>query len=167
VFSEGRVLAFHGHQADRIDNAMASHGGSALVQIATEVAKLSNPLSQALQIGIDVLADFFGDSGISLTDALNTRWHGVDPPADAHGFVATRWCDRAGRENIQKVAGALPNASDLRLVIVGHSHIPGISAIHVPVPGRLVPLIDVGSWVWGRSQLAIAREGEIKLWTLT
>jgi len=166
TFGSGRVLAFHGHQADRIGAAMAAQGGSAVVQVATEVAKLANPLVQLVERGIDLLGDFFGDTPMSLSDALNARWAGADPPSDAHGFQSPRWCDRGDRDHLQTVVGALPNAADIRMVFVGHSHRPGISALHVPVPGRLVPLVDVGSWVWGRSQIALACEGEVRLWTM-
>jgi UDP-2,3-diacylglucosamine pyrophosphatase LpxH len=164
TFGSGRVLAFHGHQEDSISRAMQAQDGSDVVQIMTEVAKISNPLSQLVQRGFDMMIDFFSDSALSLTDTLGARWPGADPPPDAHGFTSPRWCDRAGRDVLQRLVGALPNADALRLVIVGHSHRAGISAVHVE--GQLVPLVDVGSWVWGRSQLAIAREGELRLWTI-
>jgi hypothetical protein len=62
---------------------------------------------------------------------------------------------------LQGVAGS----STVRVVFVGHSHRPGVTA--VSVNGRFVPVVDVGSWVWGASQIAIGVEGEIALWNVT
>jgi UDP-2,3-diacylglucosamine pyrophosphatase LpxH len=163
-FAGGRVLAFHGHQHETLAEAMATEGGSGAVRLATEVAKLSNPLSMLIQRGVDLLDDMFSDSELSLSDLLNARWPEVDAPDDAHGFDSPRWCDRDGRDVLQTLVGALPEASALRLVVVGHSHRPGVSAIHID--GKLVPLVDVGSWVWGRAQIAIASEGELQMWSV-
>lgn len=163
-FGSGRVIALHGHQEQTLADAMQAQGGSGAVKLATEIAKLSNSLSQLIQQGVDILGDLFADSESALNDILSSRWPGADPPADAHGFTATRWCDRDGRDVLQRLFTALPNAAALRLVIVGHSHRPGISAIHID--GRLVPMVDFGSWVWGRAQFGVASEGELKLWTI-
>ncbi|MFO0614717.1 MAG: hypothetical protein U0414_19175 [Polyangiaceae bacterium] len=163
-FGGGTILAFHGHQEETLAQAMAAQGGSAVVKLVTEAAKLSNPLSFAIQNGFDFLSDLFSDNEFSLNDLLETRWPGVDPPADAHGFASPRWSAREGREILQKLVSALPGAHALRLVVLGHSHRPGVSAIHVE--GRLVPLVDVGSWVQGRAQIAIARDGELRLWSV-
>ena len=162
LLSNSRVLAFHGHQEDTIDRALGGSQGSDAVRLATEVARLSNPLSLGIQQGISLVIDMFSDDTFSLTDLLGSRWPEADPPADAHGFRSPRWCDRTGRATLQRLVGALPGASGLRLVFVGHSHRPGVSSVHVN--GRLVPLIDVGSWALGSSQFAIVTEGEVRLW---
>jgi hypothetical protein len=39
------------------------------------------------------------------------------------------------------------------VAFVGHSHRPGIS--WCPVASRRVPLIDVGSWTYGRAEFAV------------
>ncbi len=48
------------------------------------------------------------------------------------------------------------NAVDctLELAIVGHSHRPGISWSEVEV-GRRIPVVDVGSWTYGRTEFAV------------
>ena len=165
IFAGSRLLAFHGHQEDTLNRAMQAQDGSAAVRLATEVSRLSNPLSLAIQKTIDLAADFFSDPTMPLDDLFDAQWHAASPPENAGGFSSPRWCDRGGRNVLQSLVQGLPFAQDLRAVLVGHSHRPGISSLLVD--GRVVPLVDVGSWVSGRSQFVIASEGEMRLWTLT
>ncbi len=166
LLAASRVLAFHGHQEDTLAQAMASQGGSGLVRLATEVDRLSNPLSLAIQRTVDLATDFFGDGEPSLAaaiaDTANAMWPIAPPPTDAQGFQSPRWSARAGRDTLEKLVGALGYAAGLKMVIVGHSHRPGVCGMLIN--DKLVPLVDVGSWVWGRSQFAIVCEGELKIW---
>jgi hypothetical protein len=49
----------------------------------------------------------------------------------------------------------------VELAFIGHSHRPGIS--WCPVASRRVPLIDVGSWTYGRTEFAIVCEDGVGL----
>jgi hypothetical protein len=42
---------------------------------------------------------------------------------------------------------------EMQVALVGHSHRPGIS--WSPVAGRRVPVVDVGSWTYGRAEFAV------------
>lgn len=163
-FGARRVLAFHGHQEDTLDR-LPSQDGAFFVKLATEAAKLSNPLFQSLEQKLDLVSDYFGDTDLSLHQAFSEGWPDATAPADTQGFTASRWCKRGRRELMESLLGRLDGASELRLVFVGHSHRPGIAALQIQ--NRLVPIIDVGSWVWGRSQLAIATEGQLALYDIT
>jgi hypothetical protein len=44
-------------------------------------------------------------------------------------------------------------SQEMQVVLVGHSHRPGIS--WSPVAGRRVPVVDVGSWTYGRAEFAV------------
>ena len=41
----------------------------------------------------------------------------------------------------------------VQVVLVGHSHRPGVA--WSPIAGRRVPVVDVGSWTYGRSEFAV------------
>lgn len=161
LFGSGRVLAFHGHQDKAVGEAMTALGGTGVVKLMTMAATLSAPLSQGLQQTFDLAAEFFEDPTPALFDG---HWRQAAPPAAATGFSSPRWCDRNHREKLALLASRHPQAANLRLLIVGHSHCPGISMTEVQ--GRAVPLIDVGSWVQGKSQIAIAEEGRLTIYTV-
>lgn len=162
LFGSGRVLAFHGHQDKAVGEVMADVGGTGVVKLMTTMAaKLSAPLSQGLQKTFDLAMEFFDDPTPALFDG---RWRAMDPPSGMPGFSSRCWCDRNKREELGLLASAMENASNLRLLLVGHSHCPGISMTEVQ--GRAVPLIDVGSWVQGKSQIAIAEEGRLTVYTV-
>ena len=162
--AKNRFFAFHGHQEDQIAEAMASQGGSAVVRITTLAARLANPLVQSIEEGIDLETELFSDPDMGLDDAFSARWPESTAIVDRDGFSSPRWSDRTNRGLLARLVSALPFHASLRLVCVGHSHRPGVSAIMVGP--RFVPLVDVGSWVWNRTSFAVAVEGELRLYTV-
>ena len=83
-----------------------------------------------MQRTVDLATDFFGDGEPSLAaaiaDTANAMWPIAPPPTDAQGFQSPRWSARAGRDTLEKLVGALGYAAGLKMVIVGHSHRPGV-----------------------------------------
>lgn len=162
-FVAGRVIGFHGHQIDQLVEAMQGQEGEGAARLASILAKLSNPLSQLLQRGVDFAIDFFADPS-QFVDVANRQWPESTSLGDDQGFSAPRWCDREHADHLRSVLEGIAGASTVRIAFVGHSHRPGVTA--VSVRGRFVPVVDVGSWVWGASQIAIAVEGQVGLWTV-
>jgi hypothetical protein len=160
--SEGRVFTFHGHQTDTIVEEMAAQNGQVAVAIASafSVLPVVHPALQGLQEWIDQREDAYPDDDGS--------WPEGDPPPDGP-FSAARWSDRGGRERVterifEALSASVPSiAAPVRLIIVGHTHRPGVAWITGP-DGRPIPVVDVGSWAWGRSQFAIGVEGSVALW---
>lgn len=161
----GRVLAFHGHQEAAVGEALAAQGGEDVVKIATLAAALWKAPSQMLQEELDLAAELLSDPEWSLAEMLARHWPFVDAPPGEHGYWSPAWCARNGRERLGRLASELPWASDLRMILVGHSHCPGISMTEVR--GRLVPLVDAGSWIQGKSQIVVAEEGRLTLYAMT
>ena len=163
-FVQGKVLGFHGHQIDQLVETMGGQAGAGAARLASIVAKLSNPLSQLLQRGVDFTIDFFADPSQFL-EIADRSWPRSSSLSDTQVFSCPRWCDRDGTEHLRAVLSGMAGASTVRLAFIGHSHRAGVTA--VSVGGRIVPVIDVGSWVWGASQIAIAVEGEAALFTVS
>ena len=160
----GRVLAFHGHQEKGVGEAMAAQGGEGIVKLATLAAGLWKAPAQMLQDELDLASELFSDPEWSLGEMLARHWPFVDAPAGEHGYRSPSWCARNGRDRLGALASELPGSSALRLLVVGHSHCPGISMTEVL--GRTVPLVDVGSWVQDKRQIAIAEEGRLTIYSV-
>lgn len=164
TFVQGRVLGFHGHQIDQLVEAMGGQEGEGAARLASVLAKLSNPMSQLLQRGVDFAVDFFADPS-QFVEVAQRMWPRSTAIRDTAPFSSPRWCDRDGADHLRAVMEGIVGANATRVAFIGHSHRPGITAVHVG--SRFVPVIDTGSWVWGASQIAIGVEGEIALWTVT
>ncbi len=160
----GRVLAFHGHQEAHVEEAMAAQGGEDTVKIATLAAGLWKAPSQMLQEELDLASELVSDPEWSLSDMLARHWPFVAAPPGEHGYCSPAWCARNGRERLGRLASEVPGAANLRLILVGHSHCPGISMTEIR--GRMVPLVDAGSWIQGKSQIVIAEEGRLTLFSV-
>ncbi|CAN5815619.1 hypothetical protein BH09MYX1_BH09MYX1_42240 [soil metagenome] len=166
AFVSGKILGFHGHQVDQMVEAMGSQSGEAAARVATILAKLSSSLSQLIQQNVDFAIDFFADpSPQQLVDVALRQWPSSTSLTDTSVFQSPRWCDREHPEHLRALIEGISGASMVRIAFVGHSHRPGVTG--VTVGSRFVPVIDVGSWVWGASQIAIAVEGEVSLWTVS
>ena len=160
----GRVLAFHGHQEVGVGQAMAAQGGEGVVKVATLAAGLWKAPVQMLQDELDLAAELSTDPEWSLGEMLARHWPFVDAPPGSEGFRSPAWCARNGRDRLGTLASALPGAAALRLLVVGHTHCPGISMTEIG--GRMVPLVDAGSWIQSKSQIVIAEEGRLTIYTV-
>jgi UDP-2,3-diacylglucosamine pyrophosphatase LpxH len=160
-FCDGKVFAFHGHQTDDLVEEMAAQNGQFWVSVGSLLSTLNNSLGQSVQETIDRRED-----GIP---ASLDGWPAAAPPGSGP-FTSERWSDRQGREpRVQKIFGGIARvapavAASARLVITGHTHRPGVGWF--AAQDRVVPVVDVGSWTYGRSQFAIAVEGSVSLWQL-
>ena len=82
------------------------------------------------------------------------------PPAPAGAAVPAGWSapwvvrDDAAQLGVPLLAWEQSVRQDLRVGIVGHSHRPGISWTEV-ADGQSIPLVDAGSWTYGRTSFAV------------
>jgi hypothetical protein len=158
---DNNVLALHGHQAAQIVEVMQAQGGGAWVSFAMWLAGVWNALDEKIQATLD--HSFDPDLWPKTLD-----WANLDTPPKGP-FAAAAWAARDGRDVLAKILGGLHEghmfgADTPRIVFVGHSHRPGISWIEVNE--QVVPVVDVGSWTYGRSQFAVAVKGEVSLWEI-
>ena len=164
-FAGGRVVAFHGHQSDQLQKALETEGDAGFVKAATLAAqKISNQLALGAQHAVDLMLDAFADPHLSDAEIPNGLWARSGTLKDTAGFHAPLWCDRINNQHLHAVLERSTFKDVARLVFVGHSHRAGVSAIMLG--GRFVPVVDSGSWAWGRTQFGVAVEGEVSLWSL-
>lgn len=160
-FCKGRLFCFHGHQGDQIADRVAGQDGRSWVALGSVLSCVCNSAGMALQQAIDAVRD----SNMS----ADGGWVDGSPPEDGR-FHAPRWADYGGkpRRFLQLLDGmaatATPLADVIRMIIVGHTHRPGIAWLSRA--NRTIPIVDVGSWTYGRSQFALATEGQITVYEL-
>ena len=141
---------------------MSAQDGQFWVSLASLLSTITNAGGQALQEAIDRREDGLSASEDGWPARIAPTWG---------PFGAKRWSDRNGRdERVGKIFGGLGKvnpsvASAARLVIVGHTHRPGVGWF--ARGDQLVPVVDVGSWTYGRSQFAICVEGSVSVWQLS
>jgi len=157
----GRVFAMHGHQTDDVVEVMAAQNGQTWVALGSVLATITNAGGQGLQEWLDRREDTYpGDDG--------GYPPGAAPPAGR--FTSPRWSDRGGRKGrLEKIFDGMAQsaaaiAGAVRVLIVGHTHRPGVAWF--THGGRVIPVVDVGSWTYGKSQFAIVEEGSVRLWQL-
>lgn len=152
----GGVLAFHGNDfvsvADVEGNASYQSWLLSLVQSVVSIPVLG-PAIEALQRFFDAsLQDpIFGDLG-------NTSIAWPAPPQGAVFPVgwSAPWVVRDGAAQLgQPLLGWEQDVGqEVTLAILGHSHRPGIGWTQVGF-NRRVPIVDVGSWTYGRTNFAV------------
>jgi hypothetical protein len=158
-FCAGRVFAFHGHQGDVLSDQLAGQHGQFWVALGSTLSAIMNPAGIALQQLIDQQEDTYpGDE--------DGGWPVGAAPTRPTRFECRRWSDYQGRpERFRKMLETVPPLSQaIRLVVVGHTHRPGLSWFELG--GRVIPVLDVGSWTYGRSQFAIIEAGSASVWQL-
>jgi len=162
-FCAGSVFAFHGHQGDEIADQLAGQHGQFWVALGSALSAILNPAGMALQQLIDQREDTYpGD-----TDG---GWPVGPAPKPGTPFRAKRWSDYHDRPaRFQKMLLAAkattPSLTQpIRLIVVGHTHRPGLSWFELD--DRVIPVLDVGSWTYGRSQFAVIEEGNASVWQL-
>jgi hypothetical protein len=131
-----------------------------LVQSLAEVPLLG-PFVQAMQrVGDDSIADPI------FTNPAHTSLPWPDADADVPGWSAP-WVLRDHAEQLGVPLNDLHNRLGVRfdLAIVGHTHRPGISFTEINA-GRVIPLVDVGSWTYGRATFAVVCEEGIGIGVL-
>lgn len=83
------------------------------------------------------------------------------PPMDGRTWYA-HFVAREARKRLTRIASEAvkvlygPDANDLELLLVGHSHKACISWAPHPTTGSPVVVVDAGSWVYGQAQILFA-----------
>lgn len=150
-------ICFHGHDAatlrDLVSEAKGRDIGVAIVNAINQIPSVGR-LTYLLQRAAD---DSFQDPYLEAS-AASKPW----PPAlvpGPDGWDAP-WVAREQAADLGVLIAGMQEilGRQLAIAFVGHTHRPGIS--WMPVGARRVPLVDVGSWTYGRAELAIvARDG--------
>jgi hypothetical protein len=163
-FCRGRVFAFHGHQGDPRIDTLLGDAPALWNALGASLASISSPADALVEARVADWEELAPEAGES------SAWpEGVNPGASTP-FRAARWSDcgerparfRRALEAAHALAPAITNA--IRLVLVGHSHRPGLSWFELA--GRVVPVLDVGSFCHGQSQFALVEEGSASVWQL-
>ncbi len=163
-FCRGRVFAFHGHQGDARVDTLLDDAPALWNALGSSLASISSPADALVEARI---ADW---EELAREADQGSAWSEGAAPKAPTPFRAARWCNfgerparfRRALEAARALAPAITNA--IRLVLVGHSHRPGLSWFELA--GRVVPVLDAGSFCHGQSQFALVEEGRATLWQL-
>ena len=150
------VLAFPGNDIVSLENIQLS------VDYQTWLLSLVQSVVTMPVVGdaVEALQRFFDTS---LADPIFTDLDHTSlpwPPAPAGAAVpaglSAPWVvrDDAAQLGVPLLAWEQSVRQDLRVGIVGHSHRPGISWTEV-ADGQSIPLVDAGSWTYGRTSFAV------------
>ena len=162
TLGSGNMLCFHGHDKVTLFNILVHNRAETLalsVLNAINTLPFFGELTSWLQANADHSLE---DEAFGTTQSL--PWdRGSQGPS---GWSAP-WVDRGDTADLGNVIRGFEKGLDRELAVafIGHSHRPGIS--WAPVAQRRVPLIDVGSWTYGRAEFAIVAEDGIGLAQLT
>lgn len=163
-FCRGRVFAFHGHQGDERVDTLIGDEAQLWTTLGSSLASIASPADALVE---DRVADW---EEPTLAGEASAGWPEGTGPNVPTPFRSPRWShygERPARfRRVLDAARALaPAITDgIRLVFVGHSHRPGVAWFEFA--GRVVPVMDVGSFCHGRSQFALVEEGSATLWQL-
>ena len=149
--SDHRVLCLHGHDTETLASIAVDESlpalGLGIVTVLTS-APVLGPVAALLQRVIE------GSSKEPWVDSPESvPWPRASVPGPARW--AAPWVGRTSAAQLgAAIAGfELCASREIQVALVGHSHRPGIS--WSPVAGRRVPVIDVGSWTYGRAEFAV------------
>lgn len=158
-----RVLCFHGHDLVTLRDIVVHPGGErALLRVADVLA--SAPL---IGPGVNLIQQLIdGSSHVDpfFAETVSKGWErGPEGPND----WTAPWVRRDDADQLGSVLLSYEQANGMqvRAAIVGHTHRPGIDWTVVET-GRGVPVIDVGSWTYGRAEFAVIAEDGVGLATL-
>ena len=150
------VLAFHGNDLVSLRDVELDVGYQTwLLSLVQSVASmpLLGPVDEILQRYFDASLE---DPILSAPASTSLPW---PPPPAGLSFPAgwtAPWTVRDAAEQLGEPLLDWERAlgRELQLAIVGHSHRPGISWVEVDFERR-IPLVDVGSWTFGRTDFAV------------
>jgi UDP-2,3-diacylglucosamine pyrophosphatase LpxH len=154
------IVCFHGHDFVTLENIVVEASGQASVLAGVNLFATAVPILGQLAAWIQMVADrtrdpWYNEPKSLAWDSAHLGLAGWDAP----------WVARAGAVQIGPVirsAEHAQNAHRVTLAIVGHTHRPGISWTPV-APNHSVPLIDAGSWTYGRAEFALVCEDGVGL----
>lgn len=150
------VLAFHGNDLVSLRDIELDDGYQtwllSLVQTITNMPLVGGAVD-ALQRYFDASLE---DPILGTPDHTSLPW----PAAPAGATVSAGWtAPWIVRDDAEQLGEPLldwerTTGSTLAIGILGHSHRPGIGWVEVDFERR-IPLVDVGSWTYGRTNFAI------------
>jgi hypothetical protein len=147
------VMAFHGHDnltLQAIENEDVSDDiALSFVNLVALVPLLGNIVDFAQMIADDSFEEPWSKGNTSqdkLWPAAVSPLPGWDAP----------WVARNDADKLVRAARGLEYVTDvaLQVVLVGHTHRPGIAWANI-TGERSIPIVDVGSWTYGRAEIAI------------
>jgi UDP-2,3-diacylglucosamine pyrophosphatase LpxH len=147
-----RVLCLHGHDTKTLESIAVD--GTAET-IGLNILNLFNsgvPLLGLLGSIVQRVVDDSSEDPWS-DDPRSLPWPKARVPGPS-GWAAP-W---VARDGVTQLGAAISGfelcvKQEVEVVLLGHSHRPGIS--WSPVAGRRVPVVDVGSWTYGRTEFAV------------
>jgi hypothetical protein len=147
-----RVLCLHGHDTETLASiavdGTATSIGLNILNIFNTTVPLLGAVSALVQRAVDA----------SFADPWSADPHSLPWPKakvlGPNGWAAP-WVARDGATQLGAALSGyeLCVQTQVQVAFVGHSHRPGIS--WSPIAGRRVPVVDVGSWTYGRSEFAV------------
>lgn len=150
--SAHRVLCMHGHDTETLASILVDGTAEAIGLNILNLFNSAVPVLGALGAFVQRVIDGSSEDPWSSNPA-SIPWlkAAVQGPA---GWAAP-W---VGRDSATQLGAAISGfelcvGSEVQVVLLGHSHRPGIS--WSPVAGRRVPVVDVGSWTYGRAEFAV------------
>lgn len=147
-----RVLCVHGHDTATLASiaveATAEAIGLNILNLFNSAVPLLGVLGAFVQRVVDASSQ---DPWSSNPASIPWPKAAVQGPA---GWAAP-W---VARDSVHELGAAISGlercvGKSAQVVLIGHSHRPGIS--WSPVAGRRVPIVDVGSWTYGRAEFAV------------
>lgn len=147
------VICFHGHDTKTLESILVDADATQLLLNIFNVFNTVVPVVGAIGSIVQRAADGSSQEPWSLTDKTSKPWPKAKVPGPP--TWAAPWVDRIDAAQIGIVLSGLELCTnqDVQVAIMGHSHRPGIS--WCSVAGRQVPVIDAGSWTYGRAEFAI------------
>jgi UDP-2,3-diacylglucosamine pyrophosphatase LpxH len=154
------IVCFHGHDFVTLQNIVVEAAADAAVVQAINIFDTAVPILGTLASWIQMVGDHTRDPWYEEPTSLAWKPAAVGlPDWDAP------WVDRGGAVQIGPVIRSAEHAQanqHVKLAFVGHTHRPGISWSPI-APNRSIPLIDAGSWTYGRAEFALVCEDGVGL----
>jgi len=154
------IICFHGHDFVTLQNVVVEANAQAAVLGAVNVFATAVPVLGQLAAWVQMIADRTRDPHYNEPTSL--AW--PHAPVGLANWDAP-WIARDGAVEIGPVIRSAEHAQAnqrVTLAIVGHTHRPGISWSPV-APNHSVPLVDAGSWTYGRAEFALVCEDGVGL----
>lgn len=152
IGTSNRVLCLHGHDTETLASIAVDGTATAIGLNILNLFDSTVPLLGLLGSFVQRVVDQSSMDPWS-NDPASLPW----PKALVPGPVgwAAPW---VGRDAATQLGAAISGfelcvQQQVQIVFLGHSHRPGIS--WSPVAGRRVPIVDVGSWTYGRTEFAV------------
>jgi UDP-2,3-diacylglucosamine pyrophosphatase LpxH len=147
-----RVICLHGHDTASLASIAVQDTGRTIGLNIFNVFNSTAPLLGAIGAFVQRAIDGSSIDPWSSNPA-SIPWDKAAVPGPT-GWGAP-WVGRGSTIELGAALSGLELCIDreLQLAFVGHSHRPGVS--WSPIAGRRVPVIDVGSWTYGRSEFAV------------